>query len=233
LFTVRAAVFETPRYVAVNVTAVAAVTAFPVTVNVAVRAPAAIVTETGTDAAALFDDSVTTAPPAGAFAVNVTVPVTVLPAVTVAALSVNVLNAAAGGVTVNTVVFVTVPFLAVIVTAVDAVTALLVTVKVAAVAPAGTVTDTGTVAAVVAELVSVMTIPPAGAAAVSVTVPVTVPAPAIVAGETLTESNAAVVTTAGFTVRIAVWLEPPAEPVTTTVADVATALLVTLNVAVV
>ena len=89
------------------------------------------------------------------------------------------------------------------------------------------------VAAVVAELVSVTTIPPAGAAAVSVTVPVTVPAPAIVAGETLTESNAAVVTTAGFTVRIAVWLEPPAEPVTTTVAAVVIALVVTVNVAVV
>jgi len=210
-----------------------AVTAFAVTVNVAVLAPAATVTDTGTDAAALFDDSVTTAPPAGAFAVKVTVPVTVLPDVTVAALSVNVLNAAAGGVTVNTVVFVTVPFLAVIVTAVDAVTALLVTVNVADVAPAGTVTDTGTVAAVVLELVSVTTIPPAGAAAVNVTVPVTVPAPAIVAGDTLTDDNAAVVTTAGLTVRIAVWLEPPAEAVITTVDEVATDLVVTVKVAVV
>ncbi len=210
-----------------------AVTAFAVTVNVAVLAPAATVTDTGTDAAALFDDSVTTAPPAGAFAVNVTVPVTVLPDVTVAALSVNVLIAAAGGVTVNTVVFVTVPFLAVIVTAVDAVTALLVTVNVADVAPAGTVTDTGTVAAVVLELVSVTTIPPAGAAAVNVTVPVTVPAPAIVAGDTLTDDNAAVVTTAGLTVNIAVWLEPPAVPVITTVDEVATDLVVTVKVAVV
>jgi hypothetical protein len=210
-----------------------AVTAFAVTVNVAVFAPAATVTDTGTDAAALLDDSVTTAPPVGAFADNVTVPVTVLPDVTVAALSVNVLNAAAGGVTVRIAVFVTVPFLAVIVTAVDAVTALLVTVNVADVAPAGTVTETGTVAAVVAELVNVTTIPPAGAAAVNVTVPVTVPAPAIVDGDTVTVDNAAVVTTAGLTVRIAVWLEPPAAPVITTVDDVATARVVTVNVPVV
>jgi hypothetical protein len=59
-------------------------TAVVVTVNVADVAPWATVTEEGTVAAALFDDSVTTLPPAGAGPVSVTVPVDVAPPATVA-----------------------------------------------------------------------------------------------------------------------------------------------------
>ena len=56
----------------------AAVTALPVTVNATLVAPAGTVILTGTVAAVvLLDASVTTAPPAGAAAVNVTVPVLV------------------------------------------------------------------------------------------------------------------------------------------------------------
>ena len=62
-------------FVAVIVLAVFAATAVVVTEKVAVVAPAATVTLAGTVAAALLDASVTTKPPAGAAADNVTVPV--------------------------------------------------------------------------------------------------------------------------------------------------------------
>ena len=56
----------------------AVVTALPVTVNATLVAPAGTVTLTGTVAAVvLLDASATTAPPAGAADVNVTVPVLV------------------------------------------------------------------------------------------------------------------------------------------------------------
>src|SRR5436190_7875559 len=54
---------------------VPAVTVVVLTVNVAVVAPAATVTEVGTLAAVLLLASITTAPPAGAAALSVTVPV--------------------------------------------------------------------------------------------------------------------------------------------------------------
>jgi hypothetical protein len=77
-FTVRTAVLEMLLYVAVIVVVAVVVIAFPVIVNVAVVAPAGTVILTGTVAAVvLLDASVTTAPPAGAAAVNVTVPVLV------------------------------------------------------------------------------------------------------------------------------------------------------------
>jgi len=64
-------------------------TVLVVTVNVAVVAFAATVTEAGTCAAALLLDSVTTVPPAGAAELNVTVPVDVaLPPTTLVGFSV-------------------------------------------------------------------------------------------------------------------------------------------------
>jgi hypothetical protein len=63
-----------------------------VTVNVAALLPAAIVTEAGTVAEALLLASVTTAPPVGAAAVKVTVPVTDVPPVTLAGLTVTELK---------------------------------------------------------------------------------------------------------------------------------------------
>src|SRR5438270_12277522 len=71
------------------------VTVFVATMNVAVVAPAATVTEAGTVAALrLLLVNATTAPPAGAAALSVTVPVLFAPPVTVAGF--NVIEASAG-----------------------------------------------------------------------------------------------------------------------------------------
>jgi hypothetical protein len=81
-FTVKVAVLVTP-YVPDMVTDVLLATGVVATVNVAVVAPAATVTLAGTCAAAvLLLDRATTAPPVGAGALNVTVPVDELPPVT-------------------------------------------------------------------------------------------------------------------------------------------------------
>src|SRR5262245_24481757 len=172
-FTVSVAVFATPSYVAVIVTAVTAVTAVVVIANVAVVVPAATVTDAGTVAALRsLLVSVTSAPPAGAAALSVTVPVLPAAPVTVAGLTLTPASPAAGGFTVSVAVFATPSCVAVIVTAVTAVTAVVVIANVAVVAPAATVTDAGTVAALRSLLVSVTSAPPAGAAVPSVTVPV-------------------------------------------------------------
>jgi hypothetical protein len=76
--TVTNAVPVEPLVDAVMVAFVLAATVPAVTVNVAVRAPAATVTETGTLAtAALLDERLTTLPPTGALVERVTVPVVV------------------------------------------------------------------------------------------------------------------------------------------------------------
>ena len=80
-------------------------TGLVVTVNVAVVAPATTVTLAGTCAAGvLLRDRVTTAPPAGAGPLNVTVPVEEVPPITVLGLRLTELAVAA--VTVNVVVLV-------------------------------------------------------------------------------------------------------------------------------
>ena len=82
------------------VTGVATLTARVVTVNVALVVPAATVTLAGTVAAAvLLLASVTTAPPAGAALLNVTVPVAEAPPVTAVGLRDTELSA--GGFTVS------------------------------------------------------------------------------------------------------------------------------------
>jgi hypothetical protein len=77
--TAKVAVPLDPLVVAVIVALVLAFTVPAVTVNVAVRVPAATVTETGTlAAAALLDESETTFPPTGALVDRVIVPVVVV-----------------------------------------------------------------------------------------------------------------------------------------------------------
>lgn len=84
---VSVAVFEAPANVAEIVDEVFELTAVVVTVNVAVELPAGTVTDAGTVALALVEDSVTTDPPVPAFPLRVTVPIDEVPPVTVAGLN--------------------------------------------------------------------------------------------------------------------------------------------------
>src|SRR5262249_33230264 len=139
-------------------------------VNLADVAPAGTVIDAGiVNSKEFVTASATTAPPAGAAEVSVTVGVVEVPYPITAGEMVSPASAA-GGLTVSVAVLAAPLYVAVIVTAVTAVTALLVTVKFAVVAPAATVTDAGTVAAFTLLLVRVTTAPPAGAATPRVTV---------------------------------------------------------------
>ena len=169
--TVKVAVLVVPLRTAEIVTDVLAVTGVVVMANVAVVAPPATVTLTGTVAAdVLLLVKVTTAPPAGAAPVRITVPVEDAPPYGLVGLSET--EEGTAGRTVNVAVFVA-PFRTPeIVTDVLADTGVVVMEKVAVVAPAATVTLAGTVAADVLLLLKVTTVPPVGAAPLSVTVPV-------------------------------------------------------------
>src|SRR5438067_3565333 len=185
-----------------------AAAALVVTGNVFVVAPAATVTVPCTVAAApLLLLSVTTAPPAGAALVSVTVPVLPALPVTAVGLTLTPSRAAAAGFTVSVAVLTTPLYVAVMVTVVGTVPPMVLTGNVFVVAPAATVTEpeTGTVAAAPLLLLSVTTAPPAGAALVSVTVPVLPALPVTAVGLTLTPSRAAA---AGFTVSVAVLTTP-------------------------
>jgi hypothetical protein len=115
---------------------VAVFTVAVVTVKVAEVVPCGTVTEAGTLAAEVFElESDTTAPPEGAAAVRVTVPVPDWPLTIVPGLTERLLSAAAGGLTVSPNVAVTPEYEAVSVTEVELVTVPVVTVKVADVEP--------------------------------------------------------------------------------------------------
>src|SRR5580704_16617979 len=134
------------------------------------------------------------------------------------------------GDTVSRVVLVVPPNEAEMVTGVAAVTALVVTVNVALVAPAATVTLPGTVAAD-APLERETIAPPLGAAPLSVTIPVDGDPPFTAAGLSATEDSATAV--AGFTVSKMVLVVPPYEAEMVTGVAAVTALVVTVNVALV
>ena len=118
-------------------------------------------------------------------------------------------------------------FVAEIVTALDEVTILVVTVKVAVVVPAATVTLAGTVATEVRLLERVTTAPPVGAGPESVTVPVDGAGPLTVVGFRVKALSVGAVT-----VNVAVWAVPRVPVIVTEVFE-ATALVVTVKVAVV
>jgi hypothetical protein len=83
-------------------------TAEVVAVNAAVLLPALTVTVAGSATAELLSDRVTTMPPLGAGAVNVTIPIEGIPAVTRDGLN-ETLESFATGVTMRLAVFVTLP----------------------------------------------------------------------------------------------------------------------------
>ena len=145
--------------------------------------PAATVTVAGTVAAAvLLLLSETEAPPTGAWALRVTVPVEGVPPVTLEGLTLTEARVAAAGVTVRLAVRIAEPWLAEIVTVVEAVTAWVVAVKIAVAFPALTVTVAGTVTAAGLLLMSPILMPPAGAGALSVRVPVELLPPVTLVG---------------------------------------------------
>jgi hypothetical protein len=200
----------------VIVTGVSAATGNVVAVKVPVVAPAATVTDAGTEAAAvLLEVRVTTAPPAGAGLASVTVPVEDVPPSTEAGDTATERRAAA--VTVRTTGRLTLLKVAVIVTGVFVATPTVVAVKVAVVAPAATVTDAGTWATAVLLEVRVTAAPPVGAGPLRVTVPVEDMPPTTEVG-----TKPSVRRTGRVTVRIAVRLTLLNEAVIVTVAFAAT-----------
>ena len=112
---------------------------------------------------------------------------------------------------------------------VEVITILVVTVNVALVAPAGTVTLAGTLAAVLSLEMRTCE-PPAGAGPFRVTVPVDVPSgpPMTLLGVRTSEETAG-----GRTVRMAVRVPPPKEAEIVTEVAAATALVVSVKLAVV
>lgn len=183
----------TPANPAEIVADVACATAFVVTAKVALVAPAGTVTLVGTVAAVELSESDTTAPPAGAAALNVTVPVEPLPPTTVAGLSdtaESVGPVAPAAVSVSVALFVTFWYDAEMDTVLVAVTWPVLTVNVARVCPAGTTTLFGTTASNVSLLASVTTAFPFGAADCNVTVAVEEPPPVTGFGLSVTDETA-------------------------------------------
>jgi hypothetical protein len=204
--TVNAAVFVTLLWVAEMVTGVDVETPDVAAVKVALVAPAATATLTGTVAAAvLLLESDTTMPPAGDALESVTVPVEFAPPATLAGFMLTACRLAGGGtgVTVSVVVLLTPLYVAVTVIGVLAATDEVVAANVALVAPAATVTLAGTVATAGLLLESDTSAPPLGAVAVRVAVPVDPFPPTTVEGLTETADNAGAVAVAcGVKLRV-------------------------------
>jgi len=178
-------------------------------VKVAFVAPLGTVTLAGMLATeVLLLDNDTTAPPAGAGPLSVTVPVEGLPPTTLDGVTPNELNSTATGVTVRGAVRETPPYTAEIVTVVEPDTGLVVTANVVPVAPAATVTLAGTTVAVVLSLHSDTTAPPVGAGPLSVTVPVEELPPCTLDGFTVSE-----VSTGRMSKLIAFEVPPPGDGV--------------------
>ena len=127
------AVLDVDPFLAVRVAVVLVATALVVTANVTELAPAPIVTVFGTVTTALLLDSATTKPPGSAFPLRVTVPIEVLPPVTLLGLTAT--DESVGRVMVSVADWVPPLRLAVIVAVTEALTALVVIVNVPDVLP--------------------------------------------------------------------------------------------------
>lgn len=118
-------------------------------------------------------------------------------------------------------------------TVLDAATALVLTVNDALVAPAATVTLDGTLAVVVLLLESVTCAPPTGAALLSETVPVEELPPVTLVGLNVSEERVGGGGGAGVTVSEAELVAPLKDAEMMTTVDEVTALVLTVNVALV
>lgn len=166
-------------------------TRWVLTVKFALTFPAATVTLDGTVATeVLLLESVTIAPPEGAAAVRVTVPVELFPPLTLVGFSVRdeSVTLPLAGVMVNVACCELLPNVAVITAVVVLLTDVVVTVNVADVEPDGTVTLLGTLADELL-LLKLTTLPPDGAAALNVTVPVELFPPTTLVGFNDTEET--------------------------------------------
>jgi hypothetical protein len=213
----------------VIVAVVSDATAVVATVKVPVVAPAATVTLAGTVADALLLDRVTTAPPVGAAALKVTVPVELAPPTRLAGASATDVTVTAGGLIVSEAVWLEALYVAVMTALVTDATAVVVTVNVPVVEPAATVTLAGTVADALL-LERLTSAPPVGAVALTVTVPVELAPPTRLVGARATD---VMVTAGGLMLSEAVWLEALYVAVMTALVTDATAVVVTVNVPVV
>jgi hypothetical protein len=211
----------------VIVTLVVKTTGSVLTVKVAVVEYAGMVTLEGTMAAnPLLLDKNTTAPPAGAGPSSVTVPVEEPPPVMLEGF--NVSDMSTGGRTISEADWVTPLFVAKMVTEAVAATGAVVVVNVTPVAPAGTVTEDGTAATEESLLDKDMATPLLGAGPLRITVPVEELPPVNLAGAIETD-----VRVGGRTVREAVWVAPLEAAVMVMAVDAATAVVATVNVALV
>lgn len=192
-FTVNEAERVMPPETAVIVDVVAVVTEPVVIVKFALVAPDGTVTFAGTVVAVELSDSDTTAPPAGAAAVRVTVPVEDVPPVTLAGFTDNAdsvgVEPPSAGLIVSVPALVTFSNVAEICTVDVEVTCATFTGNVVLVWPCETITLKGTVASTVL-LLSRFTTELPGDADASVTLPVTVPGPTTVLGVNVTDVGA-------------------------------------------
>jgi hypothetical protein len=185
-FTVNVTVLEAPPNVAVIVDEAVALTALVVTVKFALVAPAGTVTLEGTVVAVEFSDSEITAPPLGAAALKVIVPVEAFPPTTLAGLTATDDRDGPVGAccTVTAVERNPASICALIVTVVVCVGNVVMG-NVALVAPDGIVTLSGTCALSGSPLLRFTATPAAGAGPPSLTVPVADWPATTVAGVTL------------------------------------------------
>jgi len=220
---VNVAVTDAPLSVAVIVAFVVAATGDVVTLNVAVVAPAATVTEIGVTALGLLEFKLIVVPAEGAGPFSVTVPVDGVPPITEDGERVTLTKL--GARIVSVAVWLVPLSEAEIVAAVVAATGVVVIVNVVELAPAGIVTVDDVLALVLLE-VTVTVSPPAGAGPFRVKVPVEDVPPITEAGLTVTP-----VRVAGLMVRVAVTDVPFRVAVIVADVDVATAVVVIVAVA--